>query len=270
MAVLLAAMHPERVSVARALRQLRAPHLGRGLPWARRTEEREAYTDLLVTRWDWEAGPPAALPLRRRAPCSAGGRSGCGPRRRPPPSAPCMDMNSLVDVRELLPSIRVPTLVVHRESDAMFDVGEAHYLAEHIPGAELRLLEGADHFVSGDPAQILDAVEPFIAATPVPAQHRALAAVVVRGGSCRLRGDARAGRRRRPAPPHRRRRRRGALRRSRHSSAGAVRGRLGRRDGGRDRAWPSPRWSSTAGRSPGKAWTSPYAGAPRRRPGSCW
>jgi hypothetical protein len=88
-----------------------------------------------------------------------------------------MDMNSLVDVRDLLPSVRVPTLVVHRDEDPMFPVEEGRYLADRIPGARFVALTGADHFVSGDPAQILDAVEPFIRSTPAPMHHLALAAV---------------------------------------------------------------------------------------------
>ena len=51
-------------------------------------------------------------------------------------------------------------------------------MAEQIPGARLIELDGADHFVSGNPDQILDAIEPFISATPRPEHHLALAAVV--------------------------------------------------------------------------------------------
>jgi len=93
-----------------------------------------------------------------------------------------MDMNALVDVRDLLPNVRVPTLVVHRRSDALFAAGEAEYVADRIPDAKLELIDGADHFVAGDPAQILDVVEPFLSATPKPVHHRALAAVAAAGG----------------------------------------------------------------------------------------
>ncbi len=48
------------------------------------------------------------------------------------------------DVRELLPSVRVPTLVLHREEEFV-PVEQARYLAEHIPGARLVVLPGADH-----------------------------------------------------------------------------------------------------------------------------
>jgi hypothetical protein len=87
-----------------------------------------------------------------------------------------------VDVRDLLPAIQVPTLVLHRDGDALAALDEARYLAERIPRAELTVLHGADHFVSGNPAQILDAMEPFVAATPRVERHFALAAVAAVSG----------------------------------------------------------------------------------------
>jgi hypothetical protein len=94
-----------------------------------------------------------------------------------------MDMNSLVDVRDALPAVRVPTLVLHRVDDALVDVGGARFLAERIPGARLELLAGADHFVSGDPDQILDSIERFVAQLPEPSgRPPALAAVVAPAG----------------------------------------------------------------------------------------
>jgi hypothetical protein len=77
----------------------------------------------------------------------------------------------------------VPTLVLHRVGDALVDVGGAHYIAERIPGARLELLEGEDHFVSGNPDQILDAIERFIRELPGAAGHPlALAAVAAPAG----------------------------------------------------------------------------------------
>ena len=73
-----------------------------------------------------------------------------------------MDMNSAVDVRDVLGAVRVPTLVLHRTGDALFKVEEARYLADHIPSATLRLLDGADHLVCGNPDQILDQIEAFL------------------------------------------------------------------------------------------------------------
>lgn len=52
-----------------------------------------------------------------------------------------------IDVREILPSLRVPTLVLHREGDGYRPVEGARYMAGVIPGARLRELPGEDHWV---------------------------------------------------------------------------------------------------------------------------
>jgi class 3 adenylate cyclase len=49
------------------------------------------------------------------------------------------------DLRDILPSIRVPTLLLHRTGDRVVAPEHARYLAEHIPGAELRMLPGEVH-----------------------------------------------------------------------------------------------------------------------------
>ena len=48
-------------------------------------------------------------------------------------------------MRELLPDIDLPTLILHRIGDRWIDVGHARYLAEHIPGAMYVELPGEDH-----------------------------------------------------------------------------------------------------------------------------
>jgi eukaryotic-like serine/threonine-protein kinase len=50
-----------------------------------------------------------------------------------------------VDVRPLLPTLRVPTLVMHRRGDRTVPVAHGRYLAEHIPGAAYVELPGDDH-----------------------------------------------------------------------------------------------------------------------------
>ena len=48
-----------------------------------------------------------------------------------------MRMNSQIDISDVLPTIRVPTLVVHRTGDVTINIEGGRYLAEHIPGARL-------------------------------------------------------------------------------------------------------------------------------------
>jgi hypothetical protein len=92
-------------------------------------------------------------------------------------------MNSLIDVRAALGSVRVPTLVLHRRGDHDSRVEEGRYLAEHIPGARFVELAGADHFVAVDANQILDQVETFLADLgSAPATPRALSAVLAVAG----------------------------------------------------------------------------------------
>ncbi len=56
-----------------------------------------------------------------------------------------MRMNAQMDLREVLPDIDVPTLILHREHDPWIDVGHGRYLAEHIPRAKYVELPGSDH-----------------------------------------------------------------------------------------------------------------------------
>jgi pimeloyl-ACP methyl ester carboxylesterase len=68
-----------------------------------------------------------------------------------------------IDARAILPSIRVPTLVLHRAGDRMIPVEHARYLARHIPAAQYVELPGADHFFfTGDADAYLDRIEEFV------------------------------------------------------------------------------------------------------------
>jgi len=84
------------------------------------------------------------------------------------------------DVRGVLPTIRVPTLVVHRVGDRVFQVGHGRYLAEHIPGAKYVELPGEDHlFFVGDTETMLGEIEEFLTGVrPLPESDRVLATVL--------------------------------------------------------------------------------------------
>jgi pimeloyl-ACP methyl ester carboxylesterase len=67
------------------------------------------------------------------------------------------------DARHVLPVIRVPTLITHREGDQAIRVEAARYIAERIQGAKYVELPGPDHFSwVGDTDAILDEVEEFL------------------------------------------------------------------------------------------------------------
>jgi pimeloyl-ACP methyl ester carboxylesterase len=84
------------------------------------------------------------------------------------------------DVRHVLPSIRVPTLVIHRRDDPALPAEGGRYLAEHIPGARLIEVAGDDHFPwVGDTDSILDPIEQFVTGTRrAPRIDRVLATVL--------------------------------------------------------------------------------------------
>jgi class 3 adenylate cyclase len=73
------------------------------------------------------------------------------------------EMSKAVDVRPLLPSVAVPTLVMHRTGDRVVEVENGRYLAEHISRARWVELDG-DEFVlwAGDLEAIADEIEEFL------------------------------------------------------------------------------------------------------------
>jgi pimeloyl-ACP methyl ester carboxylesterase len=74
--------------------------------------------------------------------------------------------NYEIDVRPLLPSIRVPTLILHREQDALVPVAAGRLLAEQIPGAKYVELPGGDHLLQALDQELLehllDTIEEFV------------------------------------------------------------------------------------------------------------
>jgi class 3 adenylate cyclase len=67
------------------------------------------------------------------------------------------------DFRPVLKSVRVPTLVMHRERDIQIPCAHGRYIAEHIRGAKLRILGGESHLVFGpDADEWLDEAEEFL------------------------------------------------------------------------------------------------------------
>jgi class 3 adenylate cyclase len=72
-------------------------------------------------------------------------------------------MNAQIDTRSVLPTIRVPTLVIHRIGDREVNVEEERWIASQIPGAKYVELAGDDHLPwIGDSDLMLDDVEEFL------------------------------------------------------------------------------------------------------------
>ncbi|MBM6594954.1 adenylate/guanylate cyclase domain-containing protein [Microvirga pudoricolor] len=77
-----------------------------------------------------------------------------------------MRMNSQIDLRHILPTIRVPTLVMHRSGDTRVDVEGGRYIAAHIPGAKYVELPGTNHVLWADDASpVAHEIEAFLTGT---------------------------------------------------------------------------------------------------------
>ncbi len=109
-----------------------------------------------------------------------------------------------VDVRPLLPAIRVPVVILHRIGDVAVDVSHSRYMAERIPGARYVELPGADHLPwIGDVEPAMAEIQELVTGTrPEPEPDRVVATVmfvdapardrlaeVVRSSVARFRGD---------------------------------------------------------------------------------
>ena len=161
MSILYAASHPERVRglviYSSYARRLWAPDY----PWGARPEDRARYAAQVERDWAWEADMRQMCPNADEELARWWGQR-CRAATSPGAARSLIEMNSLVDVRETLPAVQAPTLVLHRRHDVDSRLDEGRYLAEHIPGTRFVELEGTDHFVAVDPDQILDPVEEFV------------------------------------------------------------------------------------------------------------
>jgi class 3 adenylate cyclase/esterase/lipase len=99
----------------------------------------------------------------------------------PAAAAAVARLNRQIDVSGILPTIRVPTLVIHRTGDRSVPVGCGRFLAEHIPGARFLEFAGIDHMVSiGDNStEIADAIGEFLTGAKAPVEIETVLATVL-------------------------------------------------------------------------------------------
>jgi class 3 adenylate cyclase len=90
------------------------------------------------------------------------------------------------DVREVLPTIRVPTLVMHRREDSFLKIEHSRYIAGKIPGARYVELEGSDQMFSvGDVDSFLGEIEEFLTGTRVEREPDRMLATVLFTDICK-------------------------------------------------------------------------------------
>ena len=165
MCALFAATHPERTSAlilgASYPRRTVAPDF----PWGLDAERQAQILSAYETRW----GTPD-FGVRQLAPSLAGDErfrrwhaQACRFAGTPASALAWFLITMQIDIRDVLPAIRVPTLVLHRTDDRVVPVEAGRYLAEHIPNAKLVELPGSDHYpFSGDYLPFADEVEEFL------------------------------------------------------------------------------------------------------------
>jgi pimeloyl-ACP methyl ester carboxylesterase len=92
-----------------------------------------------------------------------------------------MRMNSQIDITDILPSVNVPTLIIHRRGDVTVDVEAGRLLAERIPNAKYVELSGVDHLpmVGENPNQILDEMAQFLTGELRPIETERILATVL-------------------------------------------------------------------------------------------
>jgi pimeloyl-ACP methyl ester carboxylesterase/DNA-binding winged helix-turn-helix (wHTH) protein len=165
MSLMFAASYPER---ATALVLYGTFASVKDKPWA---ASHEQWEEMLR---EWEARWGEGILLRVNAPSMANDPASvqwCGRLERvsasPGSIVALMRANYEMDVRHILPTIAIPTLVMHRTEDALVPVAAGRYLAEHIPDARYAEIPGTDHTVTDSDTQdvIADEIEEFVTGT---------------------------------------------------------------------------------------------------------
>lgn len=181
MCMLFAASFPERCSslvlcstFARFLRDEAAP-------WGRTEEDHESFLSMVEESWGMGASADLLAPGLAKDPAfrerfARLERMAASPGR----ARMLLEIAFATDVRAVLPSIRVPTLVLHRSGDSAISAEGARDIAAHIPTAKLVLVPGEDHVVFvGDTEPILAEIERFVTGSRAAgAADRVLATVL--------------------------------------------------------------------------------------------
>lgn len=181
MCALFAATYPHRTSAlvmyGSYAKRIWAPDY----PWAPTPQERQKFYDAIQDGWGGVVdlatlAPSVANDERFRQWFASYLRLSASPGA----ALALARMNTEVDIRHVLPTIRVPTLIIHRAGDLDIDVGGSRYMSKRIPNAKYIELSGVDHLPwVGDQDAILGEVEEFLTGVrQIPGQDRVLATVL--------------------------------------------------------------------------------------------
>ena len=167
-ATMLAAAHPERVSAMVQYGTYARVSRTEGYPEGIPAESARRFWQGMIDRWgdpasieDW--APSLAADPEVREWWARMLRSGASPGTMRTLGA----MYEHLDVRPLLPAVRVPALVLYRSQDTVVRPGLSRAVARGIPGAREVALAGADHlYVAGDQDAMIDEIEEFLTGRP--------------------------------------------------------------------------------------------------------
>src|SRR5215469_3506155 len=185
MSVVFAASHPGRVSALVLYAGMARSRWAPDYPWGNTEREARRIAEANFEAFVTPGGPEAIV---RSGMASADehevqawarvGRYGISPGSL----LEMLQMNAAIDVRDVLPMVRVPSLVLHQQADPWVRVEHSRYLAQHIPGAEYVELDGNEHLISAARApQLLREVLPFLEETvtrEAPEPDKVLATVL--------------------------------------------------------------------------------------------
>ena len=164
MCLLFAAAHPERVRAVLTFGSYAKRVWSPDYPWAPTPENREAeYAETLAT-WGTAVDSATIFPSMVG---NAAFREWIGAYFRaaasPAAAVALLRMNTQADIRAVLPTVRVPALIMNRIEDGDVKADEARFIASQIPGARVKLFEGADHVPwVGHTDEIVEEIEEFL------------------------------------------------------------------------------------------------------------
>jgi serine/threonine protein kinase len=181
MCSLFAATYPQKTLALVVIGSYARRLLATDYPWGPSEEQHAMFLDEIARNWGGPVGIEARAPSRANdsAFCSWWAtylRMGASPGA----VLALTKMNAQIDIRHILKSIQVPTLVLHRTGDRCLKVEEGRFLADEIPGAKFVALEGNDHlpFV-GNQDDFLDPMAEFLTGLkPNQRVHRILTTVL--------------------------------------------------------------------------------------------
>jgi pimeloyl-ACP methyl ester carboxylesterase len=164
MCALFAASHPERTEALIMYGSYAKGIAGDDYPWAPLQEQVDLGGEMIEEEWGTGVMLEVYAPSKLDDPDFARWWAQYQRQAASPGMARATArLASEVDIREVLPAISVPTLILHRKHDSLWPVEGARYISEQIEGAELVELEGIDHFpFVGDSEAVFGEVESFL------------------------------------------------------------------------------------------------------------